>query len=174
MSRASVETARLLLRWFNVEDVEAFYELGSNREVIRYVGNAPFESLDAARQTLLAAPLSDYETHGYGRFACVWKESGRVIGACGVKFLPELREAELGYRFLPEFWGMGLATEAGQACVEFARSELGLKRLIGLVHPQNIASARVLRKLDFYLEGKTEMASMPGIDLDLHVRHISG
>jgi RimJ/RimL family protein N-acetyltransferase len=172
MSDALLSTARLLLRWFDLEDVDAFYELGTNREVIRYVGNAPFDSRDAARRMLLAAPLSDYATYGYGRLACVWKETGRVIGACGVKFLPEQREPELGYRFLPEFWGMGLATEAAHACVEYARSELRLKRLIGLVHPENVASARVMRKLDFHVERKTEVASMPGVDLELYALEI--
>ena len=52
-----------------------------------------------------AAPFRDYATYGYGRFACVWKESGAVIGFSGVKYVPEIGDTELGYRFLPEFWG---------------------------------------------------------------------
>ena len=58
-----------------------------------------------------------------------------------MKYVPEIGDTELGYRFLPEFWGMGLATEAGRASIEFARSDLGLKRLVAMVHPENVASA---------------------------------
>lgn len=83
-----VETARLVLRWFDTKDVEAFFALGTDPEVIRYVGNVPFASLDKARETLIAAPLNDYATHGFGRFACVLKQTGRVIGFCGPKALP--------------------------------------------------------------------------------------
>ncbi len=56
MTGERVETARLLLRWFTWDDIDAFHELGTNPEVIRYVGNHPFASLDVARQTLAAAP----------------------------------------------------------------------------------------------------------------------
>lgn len=79
---------------------------------------------------------------------------------------------ELGYRFLPEFWGKGLATEAATAAIDYARDGLGLRRLIALVHPDNAASARVLAKLAFLREGKTTMPWFPGVDLDLHARHL--
>jgi [ribosomal protein S5]-alanine N-acetyltransferase len=76
---ARLETERLHLRWFTLDDIEAYNELGTHPEFIRYVGNEPFASLDAARETMLAAPLKDYATYGYGRFACVWKQTGQVI-----------------------------------------------------------------------------------------------
>lgn len=144
-----VETKRLLLRNFRLDDAPAFFKLGSIPEIIRYVGNTPLNSIAEAEAALQAAPLRDYEVHGYGRFACIWKETGELIGFSGVKFIEELSETELGYRFLPEFWGRGLATEAGEASIQYARQSLGLSRLIGLVHPDNHASAKVLSKLGF-------------------------
>lgn len=143
---------RLWLRPFTLDDAEAFFELCRDPDIIRYVGNTPLRSLDEARAALRTAPLSDYQRYGYGRLACVWKASGAVIGFCGVKYLPELGENELGYRFLPAFWGQGLATEAGAAVIADARARLHLTRLIGLVHPSNTASMRVLDKLEFVRE----------------------
>jgi RimJ/RimL family protein N-acetyltransferase len=167
---ARIETERLLLRWLTFDDIEAFNELGSNPQVIRYLGNRPFASLDVAKETLSAAPLNDYATYGYGRFACVWKQTGQVVGLCGPKFLPDLGDVDLGYRFLPSFWGKGLATEAALASTTYARRELGLQRLVGWVHPENLASARVLTKLGFSFDRRTAVAGIPGIDFDLYSR----
>lgn len=167
-----IETERLLLRWFTLSDIEVFNALGTIPEVIRYVGNQPFASLDAAMETLTSAPLKDYATHGYGRFACEWKQTGRVIGICGPKFLPDMGEVDLGYRFLPSFWGMGLATESSLAVIDYARDELRLKRLVGWVHPENVASARVLTKLGFTFDRQTAFADLPGVDFDLFVKRL--
>jgi RimJ/RimL family protein N-acetyltransferase len=167
-----LETERLLLRWFTFDDVDAFNELGTNPQVIRYVGNQPFASLEAAKETLAAAPLHDYATYGYGRFVCVWKQTGQIIGWCGPKFLPDTGDVDLGYRFLPEFWGMGLATESALAAVEYARHQLGLERLVGWVHPDNVASARVLTKLGFSFDRRTAMAGSPDVDFDLYTKRL--
>jgi RimJ/RimL family protein N-acetyltransferase len=165
---ARIETERLLLRWLTFDDIDAFNELGSNPQVIRYLGNQPFASLDAAKETLSTAPLNDYATYGYGRFACIWKQTGQVVGLCGLKFLPDMGDVDLGYRFLPNFWGKGLATEAALASIGYALHPLGLQRLVGWVHPDNLASARVLTKLGFSFDRKTAVADIPGIDFDLY------
>ena len=174
MTGARLETERLVLRWFTLDDLDAFFELGSNPQVIRYVGNQPLATLDAAREALVAAPLRDYASHGYGRFACVWKQTGRVVGFCGPKFLPDTGDVDLGYRFLPNFWGMGLATESGQAAVDYARQKLGLRRLVGWVHPDNGASARVLTKLGFSFERRTTIKDISGVDFDLYAKLLEG
>jgi [ribosomal protein S5]-alanine N-acetyltransferase len=117
-----------------------FYQLGSRPEIIRYDQSTPLASLEEARAMMDAAPFHDYATYGYGRFACVWKESGAVVGFSGVKYVPGLGDTELAYRFLTEFWGLGLATEARRASIEFARSDLGLERPVATVHLANLAS----------------------------------
>jgi RimJ/RimL family protein N-acetyltransferase len=170
MTGARLETKRLLLRWLTLDDIDAFHLLGTDPEVIRYVGNQPFASLEAARETLIAAPLRDYATYGYGRFACVWKQTGAVVGVCGPKFLPDAQEVDLGYRFLPSFWGIGLATESSLAVIAYARDQIGLKRLVGWVHPDNVSSARVLAKLDFSFERRAAIPTIPGIDVDFYAK----
>jgi [ribosomal protein S5]-alanine N-acetyltransferase len=166
-----LETERLVLRWFTLDDIDAYNELGTNPEVIRYVGNEPFASLEVARQTMLAAPLKDYATYGYGRFACVWRQTGQVIGFCGPKFLADTGDVDLGYRFLPNFWGKGLATESSLAVIDYARHELGLQRLVGWVHPDNVASARVLTKLGFSFDRRTRLPDISG-EFDLYSKRL--
>lgn len=165
-----IETPRLLLRHFTLDDADAFLQMSSIPEVIRYVGNQPLQSIEEARQGLRDGPLHDYATHGFGRFACVWKETGEVIGFSGVKFMPQLDAVELGYRFLPPYWGIGLATESSLVSIDYARDVLGLPRLIGLVHPQNVASANVMRKLGFALSGVAHLAFFRDTHLDRYER----
>jgi RimJ/RimL family protein N-acetyltransferase len=167
-----IDTGRLILRRFTLDDLPAFYQLGSRPEIIRYAQSTPLASIEEAREFRKAAPFHDYATYGYGRFACVWKESGEVIGFSGLKYVPEISDTELGYRFFPEFWGIGLATEAGRASIDFARSDLGLKRLVALVHPDNGASANVLTKLGFAIEKQLRYSGLKDIDVNLFARSL--
>jgi RimJ/RimL family protein N-acetyltransferase len=165
-----IDTGRLVLRRFYESDLEAFFQLCSRPEVIRYAQSTPVASLEEARGLMKSAPFRDYATYGYGRFACVWKATGAVIGFSGLKYVPEISDTELGYRFFPEYWGMGLATEAGRASIEFARSDLGLTRLVALVHPANVASARVLTKLGFSIEKQLRYSGLQDVDVNLFAR----
>ncbi|MES2073728.1 MAG: GNAT family N-acetyltransferase [Pseudomonadota bacterium] len=171
--KTTIETERLLLRAFSAEDAPAYYPLCVIPEVIRYVGNKPMASVDEVRAGLLEGPIADYRKYGFGRFAVIWKETGQLIGFSGLKYMPAFAEVELGYRLLPEFWGRGLASEAGQASVGFARDALNLSRLIGIVHPDNQGSAHVLQKLGFRIEKQVRMELIPGLDLNLFAREIA-
>lgn len=163
-----LETQRLILRRFTLDDVPALYQLGTIPEIIRYAGNTPLASLEAARENLIKNPLRDYEVHGFGRLACVWKETGAVIGFSGIKHLDELNENELGYRLLPEFWGMGLATEAGFAVIDHARTAYKLKRLVSVIHPDNHASKNVVRKFGFKYEKNVEFSIVYGFTMEMY------
>jgi RimJ/RimL family protein N-acetyltransferase len=145
--RTRLETKRLRLRLFTPDDVQITYELGTDPDVIRYAENEPLKDLDEARKRLHEGPLADYEKYGYGRFAVELKETGAVIGFCGIKFIEEIGLPEVGFRYLKEYWGRGIGTEAAKACVEFARSDLDCKMLVALIMPENGASIRVAEKL---------------------------
>jgi RimJ/RimL family protein N-acetyltransferase len=145
----------LLLREFDEGDAAAFYVLGSDPAIIRYTGGVigSLTGIEHAREVLLSHPLADYRKHGFGRWACVQKQSGQVIGFSGLKYLDELEEVDIGYRFLPAYWGMGLATESGAAVLDYGFTHLKLQRIIGLVDPENAASIRVLLKLGLTYAG---------------------
>lgn len=159
--RTGPETARLEHRAFHPDDATAFYALNGNPQVMRYTGEPLLGSLDEAREAITRH--RDFETYGYGRWACVLKSSQAVIGFCGLKYLPELDEVDLGYRFLPQYWGQGLATEACQASIEFAFGVLKLEQVIGLVLPENAASIRVLEKVGMSYEGEFETEGLTAL-----------
>lgn len=143
--RIGPQTQRLEHRALTIDDAEAFFALNSHAEVMRYTGEPPLQSIDQAREAIVNYP--DFDTVGYGRWACVYRETNSIIGFCGLKYLPELDAVDIGFRFLPEYWGQGLATEAGSACMTFGFETLHLDRIIGLVLPENKASVRVLEKI---------------------------
>ena len=147
MIRRQLETDRLRLRWFTDADVQVMFELNSDPDVIRYAESSPARDLDEARRRLEQGPLADYEKYGYGRFAVELKDTGEVIGFCGIKYLPEIDLPEVGYRFLKKYWGMGIGTEAARVCVDFAREDLGVDLLVALIEPENKASVRIAEKL---------------------------
>ncbi len=152
--RVGPQTQRLDHRAMTVDDAEAFYALNSHPEVMRFTGEPPILSVDDARRALDEYP--DFDTVGYGRWGCVLRETQSLIGFCGLKYLPELDAVDVGYRFLPEHWGQGLATEACAASLKFGLDTLRLRRIIGLVLPENAASIRVLEKCGMRRNGTIE------------------
>ena len=141
-----LETDRLLLREYVEDDAEAFFQLNSDPEVLRFVPDKGLLNVEQARQLLIDHPIADYRKHGFGRGVCILKSTGENIGFAGSKYLDELGEVDVAYRLVRTHWGRGLATEAAIASVRFGFDNLGLKRIIGLVIPENIASMRVLEK----------------------------
>ena len=146
MIRTHLETERLRLRLFTLDDLQVMYELNSDPDVIKYA-DSPVKDMAEVRERMEQGPLADYRKYGYGRFAVELKETGKVIGFCGIKYLPEIDLNEVGYRYLKEYWGRGIGTEAAMVCVEFARDDLKLSKLIALIIPENIGSIRVAEKL---------------------------
>ena len=141
-----LETDRLFLREYVEDDAEAFFQLNSDPEVLRFVPDKGLLNVEQARQILVDHPIADYRKYGFGRGACILKKTGEQIGFAGLKYLEEFGEVDLAFRLMRAYWGMGLATEAALASVRFGFADLGLKRIIGLVMPENKASVRVLEK----------------------------
>ncbi len=146
-----IETPRTILRQFTLEDVEAVYAFNSNLEVQKYTGDELVANLDRAREIITQVSFKDYETHGYGRWAVVHKADQKVIGFAGLKFLPEISETDIGYRFLPEYWGKGIASEVSFPIIDYGFKELKLERIIGIAMEENIGSWKVLEKIGLNL-----------------------
>jgi ribosomal-protein-alanine N-acetyltransferase len=141
-----LETERLLLREYVEDDAQAFFELNSDPDVLRFVPDKPLLNVEQARQILIDHPIADYRKYGFGRCACILKSTGEQIGFAGLKYLEELEMVDVAFRLKRAHWGLGLATEAARASVHFGFSNLGLKQIIGLAMPENVASIRVLEK----------------------------
>jgi len=151
----------LILRRFTADDAEEYFPLVSHHDVVRYTGEPAKKSVAEARKILLERPIHDYELHGYGRMAVIEKSSGRLIGFSGLKYLDELKDVDIGYRFLPDCWGKGYATESARALMHDGIREFHFKRIIGMAQPENVDSTNVLKKLGLKFERKFTMGQDP-------------
>src|SRR5438034_1642938 len=141
-----LETERLFLREYVEADAEAFFKLNSDPEVLRFVPDKGLLNVEQARQILVDHPIADYRKYGFGRGACILKSTGEQIGFAGLKYLEEFGEVDVAFRLMRTHWGKGLGTDAALASGRVWFAALGLKRIIGLVMPENVASVRVLEK----------------------------
>jgi RimJ/RimL family protein N-acetyltransferase len=148
-----LETERLLLRTWTLEDTEEALAIYSDPEVMRYIGTgATFRTVEEISPRLLRA-MAHQERYGYGFWAVIEMASGRLVGACGIKHLEDGPEVEVGYHFARAAWGKGYATEAAGACLRYAFEQVKLECVVGVVQPANQASRRVLEKIGMTYEG---------------------
>ena len=135
-------------------DVVDLYLLNSSPNVMKYLGGEPIlSSPDQALEVLRSRILPQYSLYSVGRWAALLRDGGTFIGYCGLKYLPETVEYDLGYRFLEDYWGRGYATESARAVLEYGRRRLAGKRIVGKAFLENTASIRVLEKIGMRFEG---------------------
>lgn len=140
-----IETERLLLRPFTSGDLDEFVVLCADPDVMRYIATGEAYSPERA-QMRFNSLIEHWNEHGFGLWAMIEKAGDEFMGFCGLQFLDDTREIEVGYRLAKRFWGRGLATEAARASLRFGFEELGLDRIVAVVQPENTASWRVLEK----------------------------
>lgn len=146
-----LETSRLQLRPFESEDATSLFLLNSDPLVLQYTGDVPFKDISEAAEFILK--YDHYQQYGYGRWATFDKESNAFLGWCGLKYSPEKRETDIGFRFHREYWGNGFATEAAKSCIDYGFAELSLSRIVGRAQIGNISSHKVLQKNGMILTG---------------------
>jgi [ribosomal protein S5]-alanine N-acetyltransferase len=146
-------TSRLSLREFAHDDVDDIHALDSDPRVMRYIGDGSV-STRADAEAAVARVLSRYrESPGLGVWHVSRRDGGRFIGWVSLKHAGASPDIETGYRLRPEAWGQGFATELARAMLERGFGELGIERIIGVTHPDNFASQRVLLKAGMRDEG---------------------
>ena len=146
MVSAPPSMPRLALRKFRADDVNDVYRLDSDPRVMRYVGDGSVRTREEV-VAALARALAYYRNYpGLGVWASEERAGDRFIGWFCLKYLPDAADIEVGYRLLPEAWGKGYATEGASTLVRYGFETLGLYRIVGVTHPENAASQRVLRK----------------------------
>jgi len=148
------ETNRLILRRFTDVDAPLIPELNSDPEIVKYVHEPVLENEEQAKKILVDHILPQYNNN-LGRWAIHTKGNMEFIGWCGLKYLPDSGEIDLGYRLMQKAWGNGYATEAAQHTLDHGFKVLDLKLITGRAHIENFASIKVLEKtgMDFIGEG---------------------
>ncbi|MFI1744538.1 GNAT family N-acetyltransferase [Thalassobellus sediminis] len=158
-----LETERLILRELQITDLEDMFELDSDPEVHKYLGNKPVKKIEES-QKIIESVINQYKERGIGRWAAIEKSTGEFIGWSGIRLNTEYnmngftKYYDLGYRFIKRYWGKGYATESGKASVDYAFNVLKLPVLYATTQIGNEASHNALIKIglkyleDFYFE----------------------
>lgn len=141
-----IETERLILREITLEDKEALLKLHADPVVQKYTGEPVVKSMEEMTKAI-EGRIVNYKKYGYGRWATILKSGNQFVGWAGLAYLPEFDEIDIGYRFMPEYWGMGIATEASHAILAYGFDTLQLNRIIAIALPENKASIRVMEKI---------------------------
>lgn len=141
-----METKRLLLRQMIQDDLSALCRILQDEEVMYAVRTRPF--LRRGAGDWLNRQLQRYKDDGFGLWAVILKESGELIGQCGLTMqeIPEGRVVEIGYLFRKDCWHKGYATEAAIGCKEYAFDTLGVSEVYSIIRDNNIASQNVARR----------------------------
>ena len=140
-------TERLRLRTIDVSDAAFYLELLNSAEFIANIGDRKIRNLEAARKAIREGPLAMQAARGHSIYLVELKASGTPIGMSGLIKRDSLDEVDLGYAFLPDYFGNGNACEAALAVLEHARKRVGLARVVAITSPGNTASNRVLGKV---------------------------
>jgi RimJ/RimL family protein N-acetyltransferase len=149
-----LETERLVLRRFMVDDAENLFELDGDPEVMRYLSGGEPTPRDMIEEKILPRFLASYERFpGYGTWAAALKSTGEFLGWFG--FQPTGEDApgnvSLGYRLRRTAWGKGYATEGSRALIRKGFTELGAERVYATTYQDNLASRRVMEKVGMKL-----------------------
>ena len=150
----TIETERLRLRRFTMDDAEDMYRSWAcDPQVTKYLTWPAHESAEVSR-AILALWIPQYEDGAFFNWAIEWKETGAVIGNISVvRLFEELEAADIGYCLGRAFWGRGIMTEALRAVMAFLFDEAGLNRVAASHDANNPGSGRVMEKAGMRYEG---------------------
>lgn len=165
-----LETDRLVLRRFTLNEAPFVVGLLNEPSFLRFIGDRNVRTLHDARQYLLKGPIASYERFGFGLYLTFLRATGDPIGMCGLLKRETLPDVDVGFAFLPAHWRKGYAFESASAVLAHGRSTFGLKRIVAITSPDNLASIKVLEKIGLSFEaliqlpGDTREVKLFGVD----------
>ena len=155
----TIETERLWLRPFTPQDATTMHQILNGPDVLKYFPG-PQTVTEAQVERMIGRLLTHWQENGYGLWAVEQCTTGTLLGRCGLQLITETDEVEIDFILDPACWGQGFATEAGLASLQFGFKQLNLPEVVGIVHPENLASQRVLQKLGMQFTAATEYFGM--------------
>jgi RimJ/RimL family protein N-acetyltransferase len=169
MNEVTLETERLVMRWFRESDFEQYSRICADGEVMRFLNDGrPMTDLEVWRQ--MAYFVGHWQFRGYGLWAVEEKHSGNLVGRIGFLNPTGWPGFELGWTLGRESWGKGYATEGASRALDYAFTELDRDHVISLIAPENFGSIKVAERLGEKVEGRTEVMGRDvliyGIDRD--------
>lgn len=164
-----IDTARLRLRAFRADDLDAYAAMCADAQVMRYIGAGGAVGREVAWRQM-AVFLGSWPLLGLGMWALEERASGMLIGRVGFLQPPDWPGCELGWLLGRASWGRGYALEAAIAAREHGRAHLGVTRLISLIRPDNVRSIALAGRLGAVDEGPIQFMGQTA----LQFRHPEG
>jgi ribosomal-protein-alanine N-acetyltransferase len=149
----TLETSRLTLRFFNMDDAADVQRLAGAREIADTTLSIPHPYEDGMAEQWIANHRAEYEEGTSVIFAVVLRDSLQLIGAIGLAIDRSAEKGDLGYWIGKSFWSQGFCTEAAGAVLDFGFATLGLNRISARHFARNPASGRVMEKIGMTREG---------------------
>ena len=146
-----IETVRLILRRFTLNDAIFFRALLNDPDWIRFIGDRNINSDEKARAYLAKSYLAHYEKNGFGLNLVAMKD-GKPIGMCGLLKRDGLDDVDIGFAFLPAYRGNGYAVEAARAVLAYGRDVLHKNRVVAITLADNLTSSALLKKIGMHFE----------------------
>jgi len=151
-----IETPRLYLRKFVIDDTDWLAEIYGDIEVMRYIATGvviPYELVKKG----IERRIKGYDKGRYPEGVIISKAENKPIGHCGFGFLEDKSDVEIAYLLDKPYWGKGFATEIASAMLQYGFDKIGYERVVGIVYSQNISSANVLKKIGMTYEKEKEL-----------------
>ncbi len=142
-----LETERLILREFNLEDAPFIIELLNSPGWLRFIGDRGVHTRESAEKYLLNGPIKSHNENGFGLYLTEEKGSGKPVGMCGLILRNYLETIDIGFAFLESYTGKGYGSEIASATLDYAHHQLGFKKVLAITTEDNQASIRLLEKL---------------------------
>jgi len=146
-----LETERLRLRPVTDDDFDHFAALYGDPDVMRFIGARGALTREQTRDRL-DFMIDHWLRHGFGMWALFRKADGTFVGRCGMRYLDQTTDVELGYTLSKASWGQGFATEASRAVVRYAFEVMKIGRLVAIADPANTPSVNVMKKIGMTFE----------------------
>lgn len=158
-----LETERLILRTFNVDDAAFYFDLWKQASWIQFIGDKKFRDVDDARESLISGPMKMFADKGFSLYLMTLKDN-TPIGMCGLIKRDTLDDVDIGYGLLSAYEGKGYTIEAAQAVMDYAKKIVLLKRVVAITTTDNKKSISLLEKIGMRYE---KLVKAPNDDAQL-------
>ncbi|MBK8045732.1 MAG: GNAT family N-acetyltransferase [Anaerolineales bacterium] len=163
----TLQTAQALLRPFTLNDAPDLLRITNQPGIMQYFPN-PTPPTPERIDRMINNQIEHWTRHGYGWWALVFRDSNQLLGWCGLQYLPDTDEIEVGYLIDQRFQKLGITTEAATASLMYGFLDLEITTIIGITHPDNTASQRVLLKSGLTLTGPAHYFGMDCLRFAAH------
>ncbi|RAJ05137.1 RimJ/RimL family protein N-acetyltransferase [Chitinophaga skermanii] len=143
----TIETPRLTLRYLTPSDADFIFALLNMEDWKKYIGDRKIHTVDHARAYIQTTYMPHYDQNGFGNFGVELKETGQLIGTCGIFKRDGLDHVDVGFAFLPGYAGKGYAFEAASQLLDVAKNTYNITTVQGITVPYNKRSIALLERL---------------------------